>query len=142
MKFYVKSTRYDYNVANILLAYPNISNYSKEEIVKEVDNGKNIQYRLTVYFDTAADIMLGSTHIVRAFNHTRKCRKNQEDSFRKIKKLRRGGLVRGSGTKVTVIGALNKSVSACRGNLVTLPKMQKSPRSAEQKRHCAVLTNN
>ena len=76
------------------------------------------------------------------FNHTRKCRKNQEDSFRKIKKLRRGGLVRGSGTKVTVIGALNKSVSVYCGNLVTLPKMQKSPRSAEQKRHCAVLTNN
>ncbi len=63
MKFYVKSTRYDYNVANILLAYPNISNYSKEEIVKEVDNGKNIQYRLTVYFDTAADILRFATEV-------------------------------------------------------------------------------
>lgn len=57
MKFYVNSTRYGYNVADILLIYPDISNYSKEEIVKEVKNGKNIQYRLTVCLNTAEDIL-------------------------------------------------------------------------------------
>lgn len=57
MKFYVHSTRFGYNAANILPAYPNISNYSKEEIVKKADNGKNIQYRLAVCLDTAEDIL-------------------------------------------------------------------------------------
>lgn len=57
MKFYVNSTRYGHNIADILQTYPHISNYSKEEIVKEANNGKNIQYRLSVRLDTAKDIL-------------------------------------------------------------------------------------
>lgn len=57
MEFYVNSTRYGHNVASILQTYPDISNYSKKEIVEEVANGKNIQYRLVVCLDTAEDIL-------------------------------------------------------------------------------------
>lgn len=63
MKFYVKSTKYGYDATDIMLQYPHISHYWKEEIVEEAYNKKIIRYRLVVNLDTVVDVLRFTTEV-------------------------------------------------------------------------------